>query len=286
MRFLWTDYLSARHDFWPRPLSVGTHPTVTTCKANTGMTLRFLRFHRTRRQVRRWSVGHDAPGQNRVVASPPRRVPRRVGVLTIASAPKKDQHHERGNRGAGRGLGVLGRKIRRISRGASRRGHRGRLPRLSQRCRRARQASRTPRIRDRARPVKKAPARKKAPPKRGRCTGFAERGLSAAGQFGTQRIVPTKAPTSALNANGAALTLALGCASGPVACVRLGGRQRRGNRADGEYPLACCRIWPDLKMVRSLWRRDPGVATESGPALAEVDWPIWNRGGERLRASI
>src|SRR5262249_55861030 len=44
MRFLWTDYLSVRHDFWPRPLSVGTHLTVTTCKANTGRTLRFLRF--------------------------------------------------------------------------------------------------------------------------------------------------------------------------------------------------------------------------------------------------
>ena len=92
--------------------------------------------------------------------------------------------------------------------------------------------------------------------------------------------------TQSGHANGPALTLALGCASGPVACVRLGGRQRRGNRADGEYPLACCRIWPDLKMVRSLWRRDPGVATESGSALAEVDWPIWNRGGECLRASI
>src|SRR5262249_48455088 len=65
--------------------------------------------------------------------------------------------------------------------------------------------------------------------------------------------------TQSGHANGAALTLALGCASGPVACVRLGGRQRRGNRADGEYPLACCRIWPDLKMVRSLWRRDPGL---------------------------
>ena len=62
--------------------------------------------------------------------------------------------------------------------------------------------------------------------------------------------------TQSGHANGAALTLALGCASGPVACVRLGGRQRRGNRADGEYPLACCRIWPDLKMVRSLWRRE------------------------------
>src|SRR5262249_17326472 len=34
MRSLWTGYLSARHDFWPRPLSVDTHPTVTTCKAN------------------------------------------------------------------------------------------------------------------------------------------------------------------------------------------------------------------------------------------------------------
>ena len=44
MRFLWTGYLSARHDFWPRPLYVGTHPTVTTCKANTGETPRFLRF--------------------------------------------------------------------------------------------------------------------------------------------------------------------------------------------------------------------------------------------------
>ena len=44
MRFLWTGYLSARHDFWPRPLSVDTLPTVTTCKANTGKTPRFLRF--------------------------------------------------------------------------------------------------------------------------------------------------------------------------------------------------------------------------------------------------
>ena len=37
-------YLSARHDFWPRPLSVGTRRTVMTCKANTGKTPRFLRF--------------------------------------------------------------------------------------------------------------------------------------------------------------------------------------------------------------------------------------------------
>ena len=44
MPFLWTGYLSARHDFWPRPLSVDTLPTVTTCKANTGKTPRFLRF--------------------------------------------------------------------------------------------------------------------------------------------------------------------------------------------------------------------------------------------------
>src|SRR5262249_7002567 len=44
MRFLWTGHLSARHDFWPRPLSVGTHPTVTTCKANAGKTARFLRI--------------------------------------------------------------------------------------------------------------------------------------------------------------------------------------------------------------------------------------------------
>src|SRR6516165_839907 len=44
MRFLWTGHLSARHDFWPRPLSVGTHPTVMTCKANTRKTPRFLRF--------------------------------------------------------------------------------------------------------------------------------------------------------------------------------------------------------------------------------------------------
>jgi hypothetical protein len=43
-RFLWTGSLSARHDFWPQPLSVGTHPTVTTYKANTGKTPRFLRF--------------------------------------------------------------------------------------------------------------------------------------------------------------------------------------------------------------------------------------------------
>jgi hypothetical protein len=48
MRFLWTGYLSVRHDFWPRPLSVGTHPTVTTCKANTGKMTQFLRFSATR----------------------------------------------------------------------------------------------------------------------------------------------------------------------------------------------------------------------------------------------
>src|SRR5262249_37453684 len=36
-------HLSARHDFWPRPLYVRIHPTVTTCKANTERTLRFLR---------------------------------------------------------------------------------------------------------------------------------------------------------------------------------------------------------------------------------------------------
>src|SRR5262249_58248199 len=44
MRFLWTGYLSVRHDVWPRPLSVGTLPTVTTCKVNTGKMTRFLRF--------------------------------------------------------------------------------------------------------------------------------------------------------------------------------------------------------------------------------------------------
>jgi hypothetical protein len=63
MRFLWTEYLSARHDFWPRPLYVGTHSTVTTCKANARKTPRFLRLHRTRRPVRRWSVGHDSPSR-------------------------------------------------------------------------------------------------------------------------------------------------------------------------------------------------------------------------------
>jgi len=64
MRFLWTGYLSARHDFLHRPLSVGTRPTVTTtCKANTGKMTWFLRCHRTGRQVWRWSVGHDAPKQ-------------------------------------------------------------------------------------------------------------------------------------------------------------------------------------------------------------------------------
>src|SRR5262249_34276013 len=44
MRSLRAGYLSSRHDFWPRPLSVGTHPTVTTCKANTEKTPQFLRF--------------------------------------------------------------------------------------------------------------------------------------------------------------------------------------------------------------------------------------------------
>jgi len=88
MRFLWTGYLSARHDFWPRPLSVGTHPTVTTWKANTGKMTRFLRFHRTLRQVRRWSVamaGRPAGrGKSRPVATH-----RRVGALT-RSAPLGD----------------------------------------------------------------------------------------------------------------------------------------------------------------------------------------------------
>src|SRR5262249_52088480 len=59
MRVLWAGYLSARHDFWPRPLSVDTHPTVTTCRANTGNMTQFLRFRRTLRQVRRWLGGHD-----------------------------------------------------------------------------------------------------------------------------------------------------------------------------------------------------------------------------------
>src|SRR5262249_56660121 len=36
MRSLWTGYLSARHDFWPRPLYVSTHLAVTTYKATTG----------------------------------------------------------------------------------------------------------------------------------------------------------------------------------------------------------------------------------------------------------
>src|SRR5262249_26947204 len=69
MRVLWAGYLSARHDSWPRPLSADTHPTVTTCKANTGKTPRFLRFIEPCDKLRRWSDGHDALRQ-RVVASP------------------------------------------------------------------------------------------------------------------------------------------------------------------------------------------------------------------------
>jgi hypothetical protein len=63
MRVLWTGDLSARHDFWPRPLSVDTHPTVTTCKANNWKDASVPQIHRTLRQVRRWSVGHDAASQ-------------------------------------------------------------------------------------------------------------------------------------------------------------------------------------------------------------------------------
>src|SRR5262249_8544881 len=69
----------------------------------------------------------------------------------------KDQYYERGNRGVGRSLGILGRKIGRVPRRARGRGHRGRLPRLPQRCRRACQATRRRRIRDRGARVKKAP---------------------------------------------------------------------------------------------------------------------------------
>src|SRR5215510_12073277 len=82
MRSLWTGYLSARHDFWPRPLYVGTHLAVTTCKANTGKMTRFLRFHRTLRKVRRWSVGHDVPPSRRGKSPARHSELRRVGALT------------------------------------------------------------------------------------------------------------------------------------------------------------------------------------------------------------
>src|SRR5262245_43037289 len=44
MRVSWTRYFAPRHDSWPRPLYVCTHPTVTTCKPNTEKTPRFLRI--------------------------------------------------------------------------------------------------------------------------------------------------------------------------------------------------------------------------------------------------
>jgi len=73
MRFLWTGYLSARHDFWPRPLSVGTHPSVTTCKANTEKTPRFLRI---REMSMPWSAGHDRASATRPAPPlPPNRAP-------------------------------------------------------------------------------------------------------------------------------------------------------------------------------------------------------------------
>ena len=39
-------------------------------------------MYRTRRQVRRWSVGHHAPSQSRVVASPGPSVTHGVGALS------------------------------------------------------------------------------------------------------------------------------------------------------------------------------------------------------------
>jgi hypothetical protein len=55
-------------------------------------------MYRTRRQVRRWSVGHHAPSQSRVVASPgPSPHTGRVGALT------EPQHHS--NRANDSGVG-------------------------------------------------------------------------------------------------------------------------------------------------------------------------------------
>jgi hypothetical protein len=57
MRSLWTGYLSARHDFWPRSLSVGTHPTVTTYKDEHWKDASVPQIHRPCDKCGVWSVG-------------------------------------------------------------------------------------------------------------------------------------------------------------------------------------------------------------------------------------
>jgi hypothetical protein len=54
---------------------------------NAGKTPRFLRFHRTLRQVRRWSVGHDRPPSGSWQASARRLTPAGRGAYTIRALP-------------------------------------------------------------------------------------------------------------------------------------------------------------------------------------------------------
>jgi hypothetical protein len=65
--------LLAPRSVWPRPLSVGTCPPVTTYKANTGKLNRFLKCAEPDGKLLRLSVGHDASQQQRRGQVPARR---------------------------------------------------------------------------------------------------------------------------------------------------------------------------------------------------------------------
>src|SRR5262245_34435112 len=88
MRSLWTGYLSARHNFRPRPLSVGTCPLVMTYKVNAVWTRPFPAIERTAASVQffgRSRDGHDAPHPLRRGQVLPRRwvAPRRVRHIAL-----------------------------------------------------------------------------------------------------------------------------------------------------------------------------------------------------------
>jgi hypothetical protein len=80
-----TPLLFAQHDFLRRPLSVGTHPTVTTCKANIRKTMRFRTGPRKSRCVALLSAPTpQAPRAARWRAErPAKKKPRSEGVSQL-----------------------------------------------------------------------------------------------------------------------------------------------------------------------------------------------------------
>jgi hypothetical protein len=64
----WCSLVLVPRAVWLRPLSVDKCSSLMTCAAVPQM-------HRTRRQVPRWSVGHDAPPAGALWQAPARPVP-------------------------------------------------------------------------------------------------------------------------------------------------------------------------------------------------------------------